>query len=85
MVVVEKQAHRVDFAKRYCADVAIQTPPKEEGQDSEEYAQNFAFDVLAQVPEASRNRGFDVCIDASGAAECMQMGIELCRPGGTCK
>ncbi|KAI5306276.1 hypothetical protein KEM56_001602 [Ascosphaera pollenicola] len=77
VVVVEKQAHRVEFAKRFYADVVIQNPPRPVDQNSEEYAQDFAFDVLAAVPEASRNRGFDVCIDASGAEECMQMGIEL--------
>jgi threonine dehydrogenase-like Zn-dependent dehydrogenase len=31
------------------------------------------------------HRGFDVCIEAAGEEECMQMGIKLCKPNGTCK
>jgi hypothetical protein len=30
------------------------------------------------------HRGFDVCIEAAGEEECMQIGIKLCKPNGTC-
>lgn len=81
MVVLEKEAHRAEFAKKYCADQVFQNPPKTPGEQTREYAVRVSNHILENV--TGLYRGFDVCIEASGAFECMQMGIKLCRPGGT--
>ena len=82
MVFLKKQKHRVEFAKHYCADEAFQNPPRLEGETTSAYATRVSNDILSKVE--GLDRGFDVCIEASGAEECMQIGMKLCRPGGTC-
>ena len=75
--------HRAEFARSYCADYAFVNPPKVAGEGSLTYSRRVATQILSEVPGLSR--GFDLCIEASGAEECMQMGLILCRPGGCCK
>ncbi|PGH08301.1 chlorophyll synthesis pathway protein BchC [Polytolypa hystricis UAMH7299] len=82
VVVFEKQTHRVEFAKSYCADHAFQNPPRNNPDETTQaYATRVSKHILESVPGVGR--GFDICIEATGAEECMQMGIKLCRPGGT--
>ncbi|KAL4861580.1 hypothetical protein BDV12DRAFT_203873 [Aspergillus spectabilis] len=81
VVVFEKQRHRVEFAQKYCADYAFQNPAREPEEDNQAYATRASRHILDNVPGVGR--GFDICIEAAGAEECMQMGIKLCRPGGT--
>jgi D-xylulose reductase len=82
-VVFEKQEHRVEFAKNYCADYAFQNLSRAPDETTQAYANRASQNILQNVPGIGR--GFDICIEAAGAEECMQMGIKLCRPGGTCK
>ncbi|KAH8807134.1 chaperonin 10-like protein [Xylogone sp. PMI_703] len=81
VVVLEKQRHRVEFSKRYCSDYAFENPPYNQGEDTEAYSERVSQQILKGVPGLAR--GFDVYFDATGAEECMQIGIKLCRPGGT--
>ena len=82
MAVFEKQPHRAKFAKKYCADYVFQNPPRDPDETNSEYVTRISQQILGNVP--GLHRGFDVCIEATGAEECMQLGIKLCRPGGTC-
>ncbi|OQU93639.1 hypothetical protein CLAIMM_00121 [Cladophialophora immunda] len=81
VVVFEKQPHRAEFAKEYCADFVFQNPPRDPEESNNAYVSRVSKDILESVP--GLHRGFDVCIEAAGAEECMQLGIKLCRPGGT--
>jgi threonine dehydrogenase-like Zn-dependent dehydrogenase len=81
--VLEIQAHRAEFAKTYCADQVFINPPHNENETTEEYSQRVAKDILTSVD--GLYRGFDVVVEAAGALECMQIGLQVCRPGGTCK
>ena len=83
VVVLEKQAHRAEFAKRYCADHVFVNPPRESDEQPLAYARRVSKEIIESVPDV--DRGFDVCIEAAGKEECMQMGMILCRPGGCCK
>ena len=83
IVFLEKQPHRAEFAKTYCADHVFVNPPKTAGEETLAYSRRVSKHILESVP--GLDRGFDVCIEASGAEECMQMGLILCRPGGCCK
>jgi D-xylulose reductase len=83
VVVLEIQPHRADFAKTYCADQVFVNPPHKENESSEDYSRRVAREILASVD--GLYRGFDVVVEAAGALECMQIGIQVCRPGGTCK
>lgn len=79
----EIQPHRAAFAKQYCADDAFVNPPRNPGETTENYSTRVAKHILESVPGLAR--GFDVVIEAAGAEECMQIGIQVCKPGGTCK
>ena len=81
--MLEIQAHRAEFAKTYCADQVFINPPYSENETTEDYSRRVAEDILASVD--GLHRGFDVVVEAAGALECMQIGLQVCRPGGTCK
>jgi threonine dehydrogenase-like Zn-dependent dehydrogenase len=83
VVVLEKQTHRAEFAKQYCADHVFVNPPREVGEQTLAYSRRVGREIIEGVP--GLRRGFDVCIEAAGAEECMQMGLILCRPGGCCR
>jgi D-xylulose reductase len=83
VTILEKMPHRAEFARSYCADYAFVNPPKEADEGALAYSRRVAKKILSEVPKL--DRGFDICIEASGAEECMQMGLILCRPGGCCK
>lgn len=80
---LEKQAHRAEFARGFGGDQAFVNPARLAGETTEAYSARVAKHILDHSP--GLYRGFDVCIEATGAEECMQMGIAVCRPGGTCK
>jgi threonine dehydrogenase-like Zn-dependent dehydrogenase len=82
-VVLEKTAHRAAFARTYCANQVFENPPYDPGETTSEYATRVSKHIMENVPGI--HRGFDVCIEAAGEEECMQMGIKLCKPNGTCK
>lgn len=83
VVVFERQRHRAEFAKGYCADDVFVNPPRQPDETTSAYATRVSQHILGNVP--GLHRGFDICIEAAGAEECMQLGVKLCRPGGTCK
>lgn len=58
-------------------------PPHLPSETTENYSIRVAKHILDSVP--GLDRGFDVVIEAAGAEECMQIGIQVCKPGGTCK
>ncbi|KIX03569.1 chlorophyll synthesis pathway protein BchC [Rhinocladiella mackenziei CBS 650.93] len=78
---LEKQPHRAEFAKRFTGGNVFVNPERLSGETTEQYSRRVAKDILDHTP--GLYRGFDVCIEATGAEECMQMGITVCRPGGT--
>jgi D-xylulose reductase len=80
---MEIQPHRAEFAKTFCADQAIVNPPRSDREKTEEYSERVAKLILNSVDGV--HRGFDVCIEATGAEECMQIGMKVCRPGGPCE
>jgi D-xylulose reductase len=74
---------RTDFALKYGADMAIVTarntdPSKDDLHFSTQYAQQ----ILSQH---KLGNGFDVVVEASGAQECVLMGISMLKAGGTCE
>jgi D-xylulose reductase len=80
-VVLEKEAHRAEFAKEYCADQVFVNPPRQSpGESTGSHSDRVSKHILDNME--GLYRGFDVCIEASGKEECMQMGIKVCRPGG---
>lgn len=84
VVVLDKETHRAEFARGYCADLAFVSPPRESANEpSEVYSDRVSKHILENV--SGLHRGFDVCIEASGVEVCMQIGIKCCRPGGTCE
>jgi D-xylulose reductase len=85
IVILEKQPHRAQFARTYCADYTFVNLQRTAEDDAEtfHYSNRVSTHILKNVP--GLNRGFDVCLEATGAEECMQMAILLCRPGGTCR
>jgi D-xylulose reductase len=82
VVVLEKEPHRTEFAKTYCADQVFVNPPREKGEITSAYATRVSKHISANVCGLQRG-GFDVCIEACGAEETMQMGIMLAKHGGT--
>ena len=81
VVVLEKAAHRAEFAKSYCADQVFQSPDMEKGETTSAYSTRVSKHILDNV--SGLHRGFDVCIEACGAEVTMQMGLKLCKPNGT--
>ncbi|EXJ75275.1 uncharacterized protein A1O5_01971 [Cladophialophora psammophila CBS 110553] len=81
VVVFEVQPHRAEFAKTYCADQAFVNPPRHLNETTEEYSNRVAKHILSSVD--GLYRGFDVVVEAAGAEECMQIGLHVCKPGGT--
>ena len=72
---------RVEFAKKHYATHGFVPNKKADGMDSMVFARQLAQRVVSEV---GLEEGVDVIIEASGAEACMQAGIALVKPGGTC-
>ncbi|KEF62068.1 uncharacterized protein A1O9_00040 [Exophiala aquamarina CBS 119918] len=84
VAILEIQPHRAEFAKSYCADYVFVNPSRAgESETTEEYSQRVSQHILSSVD--GLYRGFDVVVEAAGAEECMQIGLQVVRPGGTCE
>jgi threonine dehydrogenase-like Zn-dependent dehydrogenase len=82
-VVLEKDPYRAEFARSYCANQVYENLPYEKDETVTAYSLRMSKHIMENT--LGLYRGFDVCIEASGAFECMQMGINLCKPNGTCE
>lgn len=80
---MEIQPHRAEFAKSYCADQVFVNPARKEKETTEEYSTRVSKEILSSVD--GLYRGFDVVIEAAGAEDCMQIGLQVTRPCGTCE
>ncbi|WVR07256.1 hypothetical protein IAU60_004297 [Kwoniella sp. DSM 27419] len=81
IIAIDISEHRLKFAKSYAATHHFLPSRAPENVDTMQWNRDLAAKVLA---EAGLDVGVDVVIEASGAAPCMQLGIECLRTGGTC-
>jgi threonine dehydrogenase-like Zn-dependent dehydrogenase len=81
IVVLEKDPYRAEFARSYCANQVYENLPYEKDETVTAYSLRMSKHIIENT--LGLYRGFDVCIEASGEFECMQMGINLCKPNGT--
>ncbi|KAI9735005.1 MAG: hypothetical protein M1834_002088 [Cirrosporium novae-zelandiae] len=79
-IVFDIEQSRVEFAKRYYADVGIVCPLNKDSQEPLNFATDFVQDVVKQE---GLGFGVDLAIEASGADTCMQMAVVMTKPGGT--
>lgn len=82
-MVIEKEPHRAQFATKFTADQVFVNSPRSPSESLEDYSSKLAKHILDNVKDL--NRGFDIVIEAAGAAECMNTGIRVVRPNGICK
>ncbi len=73
---------RVDFAKKYNADIGIVCPINKEGKEPLAFSTDF---INAVIKEHGLGSGVDLTIEASGAEACVHMGVVITKPAGTCK
>lgn len=82
IIVFDIEPSRVDFAKKYCADIGVVSPRKPSEQDQMSFVTEF---VQQTLKEYGLGGGVDVAVEASGADACMQMAVVATKAGGTCK
>lgn len=81
IIAFDIEKSRVDFALGYVADVGIVSPMNKDGTPPLEFASNFVDEVMK---EHGLGSGVDLTIEASGAEACVQMGVAITKPCGTC-
>ena len=82
IIAFDLEKSRVDFALSYAADVGIVSPMNNDGKNP----LDFASELMDEVMKAhGLGSGVDLTIEASGAEACVQMGVVITKPGGTCK
>lgn len=72
-------ASRVEFAKKYAADIAVVPPKNGSDKGSLTSVKQFIGPLLNEYGLAS---GVDVAINASGSDTCVQMRVVIAKPGG---
>lgn len=101
IIAIDRVKERVTFAKKYAATHAEVSPERQmtaetdghlevkgRGSTIREVGDEMAWldDWVEEHFEAWGVRpGLDLVIDATGAEACMQLGVAMLRPGGTCK
>ncbi len=71
IIAVDLSAHRLDFARRLGADVAVNRTEASAG------------DLLTLVRDLTRGRGADVVVECAGVPVAVPESLDLLRPGGT--
>jgi D-xylulose reductase len=82
IIAFDIEQSRVDFAREHYADVGVISPVNTEAAEPLGFATDFVNGVIAKEGLGS---GVDLTIEASGAEACVQMGVMITKPGGTCK
>lgn len=82
IIAFDIEASRVDFAANYAADIGVLCPKKSEDKPALDFATEFMEEIMKKHGLGS---GVDLAIEASGSESCVQMGVILTKPGGTCK
>lgn len=83
IIMFDIDAARAQFAETYGADKAVPIHPPFSGSlvdDAPAFAQQYARGTLAAH---GIRHGFDVVVEATGAAICVQLGIAMLKFGGT--
>ncbi|GMK57241.1 hypothetical protein CspeluHIS016_0400750 [Cutaneotrichosporon spelunceum] len=84
VVAVDIQQERLNFAKSYAATDVFLPPKKNDGEDTEAYAERISTELLSALDIPTIGPGaLNICVDASGAAVCIATGLHLLKPDGT--
>lgn len=84
IIAVDIVPSRVEFACGYAATEGFLPPPFEAGETKAAYAKRAAGILKEKLGVEERGpKALDHVIDASGAEVCIQMGLFLCKIGGT--
>jgi hypothetical protein len=54
VVILQKQPHRVEFAKGYCADHAFENPAYTQGESAEAHSERVSNYVLSNISSLAR-------------------------------
>lgn len=79
IIAFDVEASRVEFAKKYKADIGVVSPINTAGAEPLAFATGFMARTIA---EHGLGSGVDLVIEASGAEACTQMAVVLAKPGG---
>lgn len=90
VIGIDLSQSRLDLASNVlrCADGVFTPPPTPKKQDGSIPAADEGSEYSAQIAQMIKDQfnlgeGPEVVIDATGAQSCIQMGVHLCKKGGT--
>ncbi|ORY08477.1 putative alcohol dehydrogenase [Clohesyomyces aquaticus] len=79
VIAVDIFKARLEFAKSFAADETFLPPGAEPGTDPVEHSEKIAHDIKEQF---GLGEGADVVLECTGAAPCIQAGVNVAKKGG---
>lgn len=85
VIAVDIAKPRLEFAKGYAATDVFSPPERNKEESQIDYSRRSAEEMRKELGIAERGpEAVDVIIEATGAPVCVQTGIFLVKPAGTC-